>query len=112
MIILPVKNEGIINMAVEPGKIIHQLATNYVIAEVCNELGIKEHTIEGLQSANGKEIYVEYKYTDGKYKHLGLVYARIVIDEDEPEKYKETGKFFVGFETIFRRDRFSTPIEE
>lgn len=110
MIVLPVKNKQIIDASLLPGKTVHKLVTKRVIAEVCNELGIKEHTIEGLQSANGKEIYVEYKYTDGRYKHLSVVYARIVIDEDEPEKYKKTGKFFVGFETLFARDAFSARV--
>lgn len=110
MIVLPVKNKQIIDASLLPGKTVHKLATKRVIAEVCNELGIEEHTIDGLLLANGKKVYIEYKYIDDDYKHLSLVYARIVIDEDEPEKYKETGKFFVGFETLFARDAFSARV--
>lgn len=110
MIILPVKYKDQATFKGVFGKTIWRFASKYVIAQVCNELGIKEHTIEGLQQANGKMIYVEYKYTDDTCKCLCLAFAEIVIDEDEPERYEKTGKFFIGFKTFFVKDEFSARV--
>lgn len=112
MIIIPVKYKDQATFKGVFGKTIWRFASKYIIAQVCNELGIKEHTIEGLQQANGKMIYVEYKYTDDTCKCLCLAFAEIVINEDELERYKETGKFFIGFETYFVKDEFSRQIVE